>query len=212
MGMVGVMETPGKQVPLETLNKTQDALEALQGLTGEKEAPIKTVIEQKVREYKGVPITRILFRVNPSAFTPQIFEQMKKIYEMIRYQVALSGDYFVMAGSDDQMNSVLDQVLAEGTSPAGRTLKARQYFPEGGSLYADIDLAGYIKFMFQIVSGTGTPLPFTPKTFEGVRQDPICLSIATQDREAHSEVRIPTGPIIDVVNAFKQSMTTQPVK
>lgn len=205
MTMLGVYKVSGGEIPGDPFSMIHEGIKAMAAIgSASQEMPIKPIIEDATREYQGAQIRKMFFRVNPSAFTPELFEQMKAIYDKMSMEIAVKAPYLVTASNDTLMNRTLDLIVDPG-NPTEVPVVARKYFPEGGFYYGDMDLGGLMCMAFAFAP-KNAPMPISSKMFEQVRKDPICMYAALGQASLQAGLRVPLGPITDVVTAFTKAM------
>ena len=193
--------------------------------------PMTMDFRQNVRAYKDVPIHALDLSIEMDENAPAQVKAMMDLMASFQYEVAIMDKTLVYAFGDRDMDGLIDRVLAGPlASAAAAPLKAEQYFGDGGSWYADVNLASLVGFAILSAQTAMAAQPVPPgdqaqvlKTFEEIRQafenaDPILMRGSEEDLTMTCEILAPqslidriAGVILNIRQVAASAPKTAPV-
>jgi len=149
-----ILETEDPQEALRQFRdmNTGEAATGMYDLYKNMGMDMKVEYKENFKEHKGIPIHRM--EMNFDMAVPGMDEEesvaFNEMFSNMNTDVAIVQSYLVYTMADSAIEDVIDRVLAGGT-PDTPPLESRRKFGEGGSAYADVNIAGYVRMVSNIL-------------------------------------------------------------
>jgi hypothetical protein len=179
--------------------KYMDALQAMlvDGELGKiyQQLGIRGEVKRAVRNHGGVDVHAFTFDVSDSTMPK---EQLALMSAWSNQQVAATDKWLLIAGTDAEMNAMIDRALTGG-APQAKPLKSQVAHGNQANVYFDYDIAGLVSQMMTAIDPKALP-PAQAST-----PDPMTMAMTFADGKSSTDLRVPFKPLADLIQHLKNA-------
>jgi hypothetical protein len=204
-GISMIMDVSDEAAMLDALRSMPADLEALglNKLYESLEMPMSFKFEEHVSTHADVAIHSLSLDLSEAGMSADEAAMMQAMMGDLNFDVAVFDGVVVYAGGEGAIEKIIDQVKS-GAAPTVQ-LAARNTYPSGGMLYADLDVGGYIRFISKFagqVAAVGQDLDPIVQAFDGAA--PIIMSAYGNSGRMQVRCQIPSSLIERIAQMMMQ--------